>query len=213
MSQLLASDLNNPEFVGAIPNPDMLLHVEFYMHKPLDKWETEVESAKAGRLKRVYGPEQPFVRIMRPGDQTSILEVPVREEHKARWPERWMYFQMAEGLIDQDQSIPGWKLEEWPYLLDKQDLLRELKFARYATVEQVAGASDAQCQRMGLGGVGIRENARADLRKKIAGDINEAIAAKDKEVAEMKEMLKAKSEQIARLTEAVTAPPQKAARG
>lgn len=209
MGQLLATDVNNPEFTGAIPNPDAILHIEFYMFKPLDKWATEVKSAEAGRLIRVYGEEQPFIRIMKPGDQTSIVEVPVREEHKARFPEQWLYFQMREGLIDQDRNIPGWKIEEWPFLNDKPDMLREFKFHRYATVEQVAGASDAQVQRMGLGGVGFREQARADLRKKLSADLNEAIAAKDKEVAEMKEMLKLQAEQIAKLTEAVTAPPEK----
>lgn len=209
MAQLLATDVNNSEFTGAVSNPDALLHVEFYMHKPLDKWSTEVESEKQGRLVRVYGPEQPFVRIMRPGDQTSIIETPVREQHKQRWPEQWLYFQMREGLIDQDQNIPGWRIDDWPYLADKPDLLRDFKFSRFATVEQVAGASDAQVQKMGLGGLGLREQARADLRKKLAADLNEAIASKDKEVAEMKEMLRLQAEQIAKLTEAVTAPPDK----
>jgi hypothetical protein len=200
---MLATDLQNPEFTGAISNPDALLHVEFYLYKPLDKWASEVKSAEAGRLIRVYGEEQPFVRIMRPGDQTSIIETPVREAHKARWPEQWLYFQMREGLVD-EKEVPGWKLEEWPFLTDKQDMLRELKFGRYSTVEQVAGASDAQVQKMGLGGVGLREQARTDLRKKLSSDLNEAIASKDKEVAEMKSQMAIMTEQMARLTEAVT---------
>jgi hypothetical protein len=203
MSQMLATDLQNPEFTGAISNPDALLHVEFYLYKPLDKWASEVKSAEAGRLIRVYGDEQPFVRIMRPGDQTSIIETPVREAHKARWPEQWLYFQMREGLVD-EKEVPGWKLEEWPFLSDKQDMLRELKFGRYSTVEQVAGASDAQVQKMGLGGVGFREQARTDLRKKLSSDLNEAIASKDKEVAEMKAQMAIMTEQMARLTEAMT---------
>jgi hypothetical protein len=200
---MLATDLQNPEFTGAISNPDALLHVEFYLYKPLDKWASEVKSAEAGRLIRVYGDEQPFVRIMRPGDQTSIIETPVRVAHKARWPEQWLYFQMREGLVD-EKEVPGWKLEEWPFLSDKQDMLRELKFGRYSTVEQVAGASDAQVQKMGLGGVGFREQARTDLRKKLSSDLNEAIASKDKEVAEMKAQMAIMTEQMARLTEAMT---------
>lgn len=184
--QQLASDLNNTEFVGAIPNPDALLHIEFFMHKPMDKWSTEEASHKAGRLVRVYGEEQPFVRIMRPGDQHSIIETPAREEHKMRWPEHWMRFQMNEGLVD-IQEIPGWQLEEWPYLLDKPDMLREFKYVRFSTVEQIAGASDAQVQRMGLGGVGIREQARADLRKKLSTEMYEAVKEKDEELQKLKE--------------------------
>lgn len=209
MGQLLATDMNNSEFTGAVSNPDALLHVEFYMHKPLNKWATEVKSQEAGTIVRVYGPEQPFIRIMRPGDQTTIIETPVREEHKQRWPEHWLYFQMREGLVDNDKDIPGWKIEEWPFMAEQPDLLREFKFNRFSTVEQVAGASDAQVQKIGLGGVGFRERARADLRKKLAGDLNEAIASKDREVAEMKEMLKAQAAQIAALTEAMTAPAAK----
>lgn len=205
---MLATDLQNTEFTGSVQNPDALLHVEFYLYKPLDKWATEEKTAAAGRITRVYGPEQPYIRIMRPGDQTTIIETPVREEHKARWPEQWLYFQMKEGLAE-EKEVPGWKLEEWPYLMDKQDLLREFKFGRYSTVEQVAGASDSQVQKMGLGGVGLREQARADLRKKLSSDLNEAIASKDKEVSEMKAQMAIMTEQMARLTEAVTAPEKK----
>ena len=213
MSQMLATDINNPEFTGAVTNPDALLSVEFFMHAPLDQWSTEVKSQKEGRLVRVYGKEQPFVRIMRPGDQLSIIEVPVREEHKQRFPERWLYFQMREGLVGQDQDIPGWKLEEWPHQIDKQDLLRELKYGRFATVEQVAGASDAQVQRIGMGGLGLRETARADLRAKLSRDINDQMNAKDKEVADLKEMMKAMQEQMALMMEAQTAPPAAGKRG
>jgi len=209
---MLATDIANPEFTGAVSNPDAMLHVEFYMYKPLDKWASEVKTAEEGRIVRVYGKEQPYIRIMRPGDQTTIIETPVREEHKARWPEQWMYFQMREGLIEQ-QDIPGWKIAEWPYLADKADLLREFQHARFSTVEQVAGASDAQVQRMGLGGLGFREQARADLRKKLAGDLNEAIASKDKEVAEMKQKMDAMAEQIAAMMEAQTAPTPAGKRG
>lgn len=210
---LLATDINNPDFTGAA-NPDSMLHVEFYMEKPLDKWATEVASQEAGILVRKYSPEQAFVRIMRPGDQTSIIETPVREEHKRRWPEQYLYFQMREGLIEA-QDVPGWKLEEWPHLLDKPDVLRQLKFGRYSTVEQVAGSSDAQVQKMGIGGLGLREQARSDLRKKVSSDINEAIESRDKQVSELTKKLDLAMEQIAKLTETVTAPDrtQKAARG
>lgn len=210
----LATDVNNNDFVGAIQNPDALLFVEFYLHAPLDKWATEVKSQEAGRLVRVFGKEQPFIRIMRPGDKETIMEVPVREEHKMRWPEQWLYFQMREGLVEQ-QDIPGWKLEEWQFLLDKPDLLRDLKVGRFSTVEQVAGASDSQTQKMGMGGMGFREQARGDLRKKLSIDLQQAVVAKDAEVAALAKKLDLAMEQIAKLTETVTAPDktQKAARG
>jgi uncharacterized coiled-coil protein SlyX len=202
---MLATDVNNPAFVGAT-DPDAMLYVEFYYAEPLDRWSTEEASAAAGRLVKKLLPKQPYVRIMRPGDQLSIIETPVRESHKQRWPEKWLYFQMNEGLIDEGKDFPGWKIEEWPFLLDKADLTREFKHTRFHTVEQIAGASDAQVQRMGMGGPGFREQARVDLRNKYAADVKDQIAEKDKTITEMQKQMKIMLEQVAALTEAVTAP-------
>lgn len=196
---MLASDLNNPDFSNPT-NPDSMLHVEFFWHEPIDKWGSEVASQEKGKWTIVKLKKQAYVRIMRPGDQTTIIETAVREEHKARWPERWLYWQMAEGLID-DQKVPGWELEEWPYLMEKQDLLRELKFARFQTVDQIAGASDAQVQKMGVGGLGLREQARVDLRNRTAKEAMDEIRKKDVELTEMRE-------RMARLEAALMAKPQ-----
>lgn len=214
---MLASDVNNPDFVNP-QNPDSLLHVEFYLHKPVDQWETEQESLRQGKKVIVYQKEfvlvqdgmdelgngvkvprmvpkftgkdkvVPYVRIMRPGDQTTILEVEVREDHKRRWPERWMYFQMQEGLIEM-QKVPGWQIEEWPYLADKPQLMHELKYSRFQTVDQIAGASDSQVQKLGIGGMGLREQARVDLRGRVAKDAMAEIHKKDAEIAEMRERM------------------------
>ena len=219
---MLASDLNNPEFVGAV-NPDALLYVEFYWHEPIDKWGSEEASAAAGRrvVKKMkvmkIGPDGkatpteenlriPYVRIMKPGDQTSILEVAVREDHKARWPNQWLYWQMAEGMIDEGKNIHGFPLDDWTYLDDKAEELRNLKHMRFYTVEQIAGASDAQIQRIGIGGPGMREQARADLRSKLSKELNAGIEARDKQIAEQAEALKTLQAQMAALMEAKTGP-------
>lgn len=174
---MLASDLNNPDFVGA-QNPDRLLHVEFYMHAAED-WNKSRETGK-----KVTVLEQPYVRIMRPGDKTSIVETPVRDDHKARFPEKWLYFQMQQGLIDSGTDIPGWKVETWDQLTQEQVL--ELKYLRFHTVEQIAGASDAQVQRLGMGGLGLREEAKKALKERVGAGINAELARKDAEIAEMK---------------------------
>ena len=226
MSQMLASDLNNPEFVGAIPNPDALLFVEFYWNTPVDKWGSEEESAKAGRRvvvnkkKLKFGPgghvekldeddKQIWIRIMRPGDQTSIIERQMQEGDKQRWPERWLYWEMAEGLRDDGANIPGWKIEDWPYLADQPNLVRDLKYMRFYTVEMIAGASDAQVQRMGIGGPGLRENARVDLRKKTIGDLSGEIKARDEQLAAQAKAIKEMQEQMAALMENATKPKAK----
>ena len=190
---MLASDLNNPDFVGAV-NPDDLLFVEFYMHEPED-WNKSMETGK-----KVKGPAMPYVRIQKPGDKTSVIETAVRDDHKARWPNKWLYFQMKEGMISQDTGIPGWKIEEWDVLT--ADQVRELKYLRFSVVEQIAGASDEQVQRMGMGGLGLREQARQALRNRMGVEVKEAMAAKDKELADMKERL-------AKLESLLTTPEQR----
>jgi hypothetical protein len=220
---MLASDVNNPEFVGAVTNPDALLFVEFYWHTPIDKWGSEEASAKAGRrvvvnMKKIDYDEHgvakktkedlkiPYVRIMKPGDQTSIVEVAVREDHKQRWPQQWLYWQMAEGLVDEGKNIPGWPIEQWPHMDTMPDELRNLKFMRFYTVEQIAGASDAQIQRIGLGGMGLREQARVDLRNKMAKDLNAGIKERDAIIEEQGKALKALQDQMAQVLEQVTKP-------
>lgn len=192
----LASDLNNPEFVGAT-NPDALLHVEFYWHEPIDKWSSEVESAKAGKRVWVKLKKQIFVRIMRPGDKDNIMEVPLREEHKMRWPEKWLYFQIAEGMEAGDgKNIPGWQIDDWPELDDKEELKRELKYARYYTVEQIAGAQDAQIQKLGIGGLGLREQARTALRERMKKEFAADLADKDRLLAQQGAAIEAMKKQI-----------------
>ncbi len=174
---MLASDLANPDFANP-QNPDKLLHVEFYMHAPVDP----NKSRELG--KKVLMPEQPFVRIMKPGDNTSIIETFVREDHKARFPDKWLYFQMQQGMVDGGVDIPGWKVEEWDFI--KPEQVHELKYLRFYTVEQIAGASDAQVQRLGIGGLGMREEARRALKEKVGAGINAELAKKDAEIADMK---------------------------
>ena len=187
----LATDLNNPHFVGA-QNPDSMLAVEFYWHEP----ELVHESEQAGTL--VKGPKTQYVRIQAGGDHTSIMECPVREEHKRRWPDKWLYWQIQEGLVNQaGGDVPGWKLEEWTRLSPEQ--LRDLKYHRFSVVEQLAGASDAQVQRIGMGGLSLREEARQALRARMGAETKAAIEAKDAEIATLKATQEAQAAQLAEL--------------
>ena len=180
MSAMLASDLNNPAFVGPV-NPDSLLSAEFYMHAPEDVHASE----KEGRVVRL--PEMPYVRISVPGDHTSVMESPVLEQHKRRWPDRWLYFQIQHNMVEGAAEVPGWKIEEWTHLNPEQ--VRELKYMRFSVVEQVANASDAQCQKMGMQGMSLREAARTALRARVGADIKREMDKKDAEIATMKEQL------------------------
>ena len=178
---MLASDLNNPQFVNPM-NPDEVLHVEFYWHEPIMQRQS-IEQQKV-----VKGKKMPYVRIMRPGDQTSIIETPVRDDIKARFPQKWLSWQMREGLIaGSGEDAPGWKIDDWPVLTADQK--HELKYLRFYTVEQLAGASDIQLQRLGIGGVGLREQAKAAIKKRYREEYEAELKARDQENKDLKERL------------------------
>lgn len=183
---MLATDMNNPEFVGA-KNPDDGLYKEFYWHEPVDAWASREESQRLQRRVTVKLQKQPFVRIMVPGDKNSIWEGAVTEALKQRFPREWMAWQIEEGLIGGESDIPGWKLSEWTEL--NADQVRELLYMRFQTVEQLAGASDKQIQGIGMGGVGLREQARVALRNRMGAETREALEAERAEKDELKARL------------------------
>ena len=156
-----------------IANADARLHVDFYDNK------------EAGR---------PFIRIMVPGDPTNIIDQPVRDDHKERFPRQWLHFQMSHESGD----IPGVKLQEW-HAAAPGDItanqVDELHILKFRTVEQVAAASDAQIMRVGMGGVGLRLKAQAFLRLR-----SEASAGS--ELSEAKAKLAALEAQVAALVAA-----------
>lgn len=185
----IASDLNNPNFAGPI-NPDSLLSVEFFMHEPEDVHKSEA----AGKL--IKGPAIPYVRIQNPGDHTSIVESPVFEMHKKRWPDKWLYFQIQNNMVEGAAEIPGWKIEEWTELNPEQ--VRTLKFMRFSVVEQVANASDAQCQRMGMDGFSLREKAKLALRSRMNVEMQQEMDKKDAKINALEESNKALAEKFAK---------------
>ena len=188
------SDVANVNFAGA-QNPDSLLHVEFYWHTPLDKNKTEALSEEKGLYTPVYCEKTTYVRIMRPGDKTSVIEEAVRVDHQRRWPEKWLFFQIQNGLADPGAAVPGWKIEDWKDAEGNRvlnsDQIHNLKFQRFYNVEQIAGASDAQVQDMGMGGLGLREKAKLAMKAKATEFVRDELAQKDRELAEMRERMAA----------------------
>ena len=128
-----------------VSNADSLLHVEFYTH------DRDPYKGK------------PFVRIVVPGDKNNIIDQPVRDDHRERFPRQWMWYQMQNG----DTPAVGTPIIAWHR--DRPDDIsegqaQELAVLKFQTVEQLASGSDMQMQRIGMGGVGLRERARAYIR-------------------------------------------------
>jgi len=177
---MLASDAQNTEFLGAY-NPDSRLSVTFY-NRPI---QNHFKSSKEGRP--IYE-DMTFVKIFVPGDSTTVIDTVVDESHKARFPMQWAHFQNTHGA---DGLTIGTPITQWPAITAAQ--AEELKALKFATVEQVATASDAQIARIGmLAGMAphaFRDRARAFL-----------LAAKDSALPQAQaEELRKKDEQIADL--------------
>lgn len=185
---MLASDDNNPNFVGS-RNPDDGLFKEFFWYEAVDGWASAEESRKQQKKVVVKLEKAPYVRIMVPGDKTTEVVQPVTEPLKRRFAREWMAWQIDEGIIGGDADIPGWKLSEWPEL--DADTVRELLHMRFQTVEQLAGASDKQIQGIGMGGVNLREKARVAMRNRMGDETRQALEAERAEKDELKARLAA----------------------
>ncbi|MSR16106.1 MAG: hypothetical protein EXR86_16475 [Gammaproteobacteria bacterium] len=153
-----------------VSGADAQLHVEFYTH------DRDPHKGKA------------FVRIMTPGDKYNIIDQPVREDHRERFPRQWLWYQMQNG----ESPSVGTPLAMWHKARPEEisdGQLQELSILRFQTVEQVATASDMQIQRVGMGATGLRERARLFLHS-TSGDNSETKAKLAKTETEL-EALKA----------------------
>ena len=158
-------------------NADTHLHVEFYVYD-----------------KEPYK-DKPFVRIIVPGDKTTIIDQPVREDHKQRFARQWLHFQMQNN----NAEVIGVPLSQWvkddPENFNDMQMA-ELQIFKFQTVEQVATASDSQLQRIGMGAVGLREMARRYLQVKNQSSSQTDIDATKRELAEVKEQMAALMAQL-----------------
>jgi hypothetical protein len=157
-----------------IANADAQLHVEFYTSE-----EKEYKGV-------------PFVRIIVPGDKTNIVEQPVRDDHKERFPRQWLHFQIKNS--EQDGGVVvGTTLADW-HKAAPDDITKgqadELGIFKFQTVEQVAMASDAQLQRVGMGAAGLRERARMFITRKVKSDTQNELEDTKNALAELQEQMK-----------------------
>lgn len=184
MSVMIASDANNPQFVGA-HNPDSALVVKFYSQAVQQPFLTVKEG-------RPIFHDVDFIMIFTPGDQLNIIDTVARPDHKARFPQQWAAYQQGKST---DQQLVGTPVSAWPFLTAAQ--AEEFKALKFFTVEQIANASDLQLQRMGMtGGMNphvIRDRAKAYLA---AAAGTAPIEAQAQENAELKERLAAMEKQV-----------------
>lgn len=201
MSNMIASDDANPDFVGQ-KNPDSSLSVLFYS-KPL---KNEFKSGEAGRP--IFD-DADMVKIFLPGDDKNIIDTFARDDHKARFPRQWQHYQ---NKLAGDQRLAGkTPIDQWPRITPAQ--AEELRAIKFLAVDDIANASDHQLQAIGMiAGMSphaFRDAARSYLRV-ASGEAAEsktaaALASVTEENAAMKEQLAAMQAQLAALA-AVNAP-------
>jgi hypothetical protein len=160
-----------------VHNADSHLHVEFYLNSDGDY---------------KVNPRD-FIRIIVPGDKTNVVDQPVREDHKERFPRQYLYWKMQST----DASAIGTPLSQWN-ADDSEEFnshqMAELQILKFQTVEQIATATDSQLQRVGMGATGLREKARLYLT-------NKNKSQSDTELEETRAQLKQLQEQMAMLME------------
>jgi hypothetical protein len=135
-----------------------------------------------------------YVKIIVPGDQSSIVYRPVRDSDKERWPTQWAAY------VNGKEQQAGYPLSEAPFLSKSQ--VDELLYFKVQTVEQLAGASDSVCQKfMGLNQ--LREKAKIYLEQ-LRGEepnlrLQAEISKRDEENAALKAQLEQLSQAVAEL--------------
>ena len=181
---MLASDLNNPEFSGAV-NPDSRLYVTFYKKPQENAFLSNING-------RPIFEDVVFCRIIAPGDSLAIPDAPATEEQKQRFPLQWQHFLNTGG---NEETTSGTPLSSWPQLTRSQ--VEELRAMKFFTVEQVANASDQQISKIGmLAGMqafAFREAALRYLR--VASDAS-ALAKAEEETKESRDLLAAQHAKI-----------------
>ena len=177
---------------------DENLYAEFYV-KPVKQ---NFASEEAGRP--IFA-DVVYVKIMTPSDQLTQIDTIAREDHKARFPRQWAYFQNKQAGM---QQVVGTPVGEWPQLT--ASAAEELRALKFFTVELIANANDSQLQKIGMiAGMSphsLRDKARAFLNlandsaeeaKREAElqalrDENEKIKAEtDQKLAKMQEQMEA----------------------
>jgi hypothetical protein len=179
---------------------DARLQVRFYKRAV----KQEQETLDAGR--DIYK-EFVFVHICVAGDTLTEIDTYVLNAHKLRFPIQWAQYQNRVGA--DDEEVVGTPVSEWPIVSKSQ--AEELRALKFKTVESVAGASDAQLQRMGMAAgmspYAFRDKAKAflnlatnaaetDKREQEINALKEELAKKELETAKMKAETDAKLAQM-----------------
>jgi hypothetical protein len=133
---------------------DQALHVEFSRRS----MEIPFKSQEAGRP---IFEDVDFIRICVPGSQLTVIERPVDDFDKQRFPLHWHAYANAQN----EDGAVGTPMRQWPML--SPAIREELHAMKFRTVEQLASATDQQLGDIGMvagmAGQALRAKAKAYL--------------------------------------------------
>lgn len=180
--QLLATDENNTEFQGA-RDPDSLLHVRFYERAVQNNFKTEQEG-------RPIFDSMVFIEIHTPGNQLNVIDRPKMRSDEFRFSKQWALYATTHS---DDPAKQGTPLSQWPML--NLAMAETLRYMKFFTVEQIAGASDQQLQSIGMTAgmapLALRAKAKAYLEvahnMSVVATREQEIAQRDSKIKEMEE--------------------------
>jgi hypothetical protein len=161
---------------------------EFKLEPVLDERATQAQGYNIFR-------DEERVKIHIPGNSLSAVVERVTDEHRNRWPDHYKRFK--DGM---QMSHEGTPLEMWPAIGSKAQVLF-LKYHEIHTVEQMANVSDYNLGKLGMGGVQLRDLAKAFLDSAQRNAMTKSLMAENEKVT--MELLDAKT-QIAALKELMT---------
>jgi len=184
-----------------VNNPDSRLNVKFYQRAV----ENEFKSALEGRPIMEM---RDFIIIEVPGDNLTVIDTFAVDENKKRFPVQWARYQNEKT----DGDVEGTLLHDWPIL--NAAIAAELKHFKFYTVEQIALASDAQLNTLGMvagmSPLGLRDKAKAFLSSAKGSAL---VQQQADELRKRDEELAAIKAQLAELTNTMNQPkatPKKA---
>ena len=184
-----------------VNNPDSRLNVKFYQRAISNEFKSALEGRPIMEM-------ADFVLIEVPGDNLTVIDTFAADEHKKRFPIQWARYQNEKT----DGDIEGTLLNDWPVL--NAAIAAELKHFKFYTVEQVAAASDAQLNTLGMA-AGMSPLALRDKAKAYLGSAKDTALVQQQadELSKRDEIIARMEAQIAELAQQANKPkatPKKA---
>lgn len=117
---------------------DEILVVEFYRKL----WQNPSESILQGRP---IFQEREWIRILTPGNTLNVIDTLAEDHYKVRFSKEYQNF--LDASVDHE-VINGTPLASWSAIT--REVAEKLRYKKFYTIEQVAGASDAQLMSIGM---------------------------------------------------------------